>query len=265
MAEHISSFMTHPLVLCFMFLSSVGGFIMFCCGVKDRGKKRLAFTQKYINLFTEYGKKIPGLHLSYKSKSIDDLVVSNCIVWNCCSKTIVKDDVATPLTIKTDGKILSAAIIFCNHPTNDIKIVGQKRNKIEFTFLNRNNGCVIQVFHTGKVNSLVLECEIIDGEKVKYVPSEYSNLLEQSDWKNNFFSGSLIVGMICMMIVCFFNAYNLSTYLFVNSGNGEDIVALILAFVSSFCYCLAFALLGNKRFDLNIPKDLRKKACKMGW
>jgi hypothetical protein len=74
---------------------------------------------------------------------------------------------------------------------------------------------------------------------------------------------AFIVGILSVLFGCFYSAYKLSQFVFIDNYDGEDPISLIMGFVTSIIWCFLFAYIGNRRYDLNIPNDLKTEACKL--
>jgi len=123
-----------------------------------RGKRvrKPTYFIKSNNLVTGFSKKLDKLQLLYGKTSIENLTVSKIAFWNGGAETIEASNIveADPLRIEAgdDCDILDAYIIQENNKANkfQIELVNSKLVKILFDYLEKREGGVIQVIHTGK-------------------------------------------------------------------------------------------------------------------
>ncbi len=265
----MSEFMQMPIIQFLLFVGGVIGIVSFVDAKRNNPKKQIAYTQKYLPIINaNYVKKIPLLHIFYMSNKIESLEITNFIFWNLGNQTIKKDDLARALMIKSSNgtEILTAEILYSNHKENQVKIISQNKDEIEldFFFLNVKDGCVIKIVHTGDSNNLRLDSDFIGEAKIKCMESEKKDLLDD----NGLFFKSIeivfLVGMVCMMFFCFYNAYMFSekylTGYQINNNENFEKVNVAFNFIYSTIMCFIYAYVVNYRYDLKIPKGLRKKA-----
>lgn len=105
---------------------------------------------------------------------IDTLSVSKFAIWNSSNKLISNADMVSsqPLRILADEstEILEAQIVSEVEPANEFKI-SKKTSKevwVDFDFVEKREGIVVQVLHTGSTNSLQLDCKIKGGGAIKH-------------------------------------------------------------------------------------------------
>lgn len=215
-----------------------------------------------------YVKKIPLLHIYYMSNKIESLEITNFIFWNLGNQTIKRDDLARALTIKSSNgiEILTAEILYGNHKENQVKIISQNKDEIEldFFFLNVKDGCVVRIVHTGDSNNLQLDCDFVGDAKIKCIESEKKDLLDDNGLFFKSLEIAFLVGMVCMMLFCFYNAYMFSekylTGYQINNSENLDKANVVFNFIYSTIMCFMYAYVVNCRYDLKIPKELKKNA-----
>ncbi len=101
---------------------------------------------------------IPALtvHFQGHGEPIENLTVSKVVFWNAGRETIRKQDVVKPqgivLKVKDGYKILHAEIIQRNASENNFDTTSSQdktQATLTFEYIDRNEGVVIQIFHTG--------------------------------------------------------------------------------------------------------------------
>lgn len=157
------------------FLIAIGGIILavffYYRGTKNREP---VFAIRTYNLLTDSSSKMTGLTINYKTEIVNNLSITKIAFWNQGRETIKKGDIPNgdPLRINArDGiKILDAEVIASNNSANkfDVSAIeNQSSIRISFDYLDKNQGGVIQIIHTGSFsNDLILEGTIMGAGKI---------------------------------------------------------------------------------------------------
>jgi hypothetical protein len=97
-----------------------------------------------------------GLKISYKDQIIENLSVSNIVFWNKGTETIDNQDIIKqdPLRIECseNNHILEATVIRSNKLANQLSLEVRDSGKaayVTFEYLDKNNGGIFQIIHTG--------------------------------------------------------------------------------------------------------------------
>ena len=98
-----------------------------------------------------------GITVMYKGQSIPRLTRTRVWIWNPTDKTIHDADLepSDPLRINfdSDGQILAATVLTSHRPVTNFRAVPHPISAIDvpisFKFLDRHDGAVIEVLHTG--------------------------------------------------------------------------------------------------------------------
>lgn len=131
------------------------------------------------NLIYGFCNIVDDLEITFESEPVENLTISKIIFWNNGLETINYDDLTTinPLRIKgiSETKILQASIIRSNNKSSNFTLEYFKEDnkvKINFDYLDQNQGVVIQVIHTGKSSK---DIEILgDIKGVKSITQRFS-------------------------------------------------------------------------------------------
>jgi len=168
------------------FMSMIG-FFMGVAGIvtgyifyrKGLVQKKPVWDVRTENIVSDFISKIDNLEVTYKNQKIENLSFSRIIFWNDGKDPIDKSDISSlnPLSISVtsaDVLILDATIVGKNSDASQIgvSISSDRRNvSIEFEYLNRGKGCVIEIVHTG-INSEALSIvgDIKGVEKIQKKP-----------------------------------------------------------------------------------------------
>lgn len=142
--------------------------------IKGKKKLELSCYTTTKSIMKDGKELIEGLKVVYNERVISDLSITRLAIWNSGTEVLnVSDIVATqPLQITTaNEEILDAIIITSSEKTNECKIVHKSERNvcIGFEYMNKRDGLVIQILHTGDAAGLKVICKIKGGEKLKCV------------------------------------------------------------------------------------------------
>lgn len=137
---------------------------------KSNRKKELSCYFK-TNKIIQAGKTlIPKLDLKYNGEEIEDLSITKIAIWSSGNELINKNDVVDkkPLTIKSaspETKILDGDIVSQSETINEFQIVEKNNTEIviDFSYVEKADGVVIQVMHSGNLEDLNVEGKIKGG------------------------------------------------------------------------------------------------------
>jgi len=126
-------------------------------------EKRLCYALRTINLVRDVDStKMPGVTMSFAGydQSITNVSVTRLALWNSGRETITKKDVKKPVAVQISGDgnvILSVGILAYSPPDNPNEFTYTRsldglRASIEFDFIDRCQGIVLQILHTGLSN-----------------------------------------------------------------------------------------------------------------
>lgn len=134
-------------------------------GIKGRAKKSLSLSLIGYNLIKDFSEKIDGLNVSFNDDKVKNFTVTKIAVWNSGNITLTKSDIvdADPfrIEISDDLIILDYQILQTNEPSNQFKLISAKTEegkeylKVDFDYIDRRQGCVIQIFHNGQSSSQI--------------------------------------------------------------------------------------------------------------
>lgn len=147
-------------------------------GVKGKKRKQFTYAKKSNYIIQNKVKTIEKLDLKFDGKSIDVLTISTIVIWNSQNTEIRREDIVSEYELSINSEdnteILDAKIIYENEPANkfSIKKLSSKKVVFDFEYVDRKEGFVVQIFHTGKSNSLKVDCKIKGGESIK----QYQNI-----------------------------------------------------------------------------------------
>lgn len=125
--------------------------------IKSLRAKRPVWRIRSNNLISDYQNILTKLLISYDGNQVADLTVSKIVFWNSGQETIDRDDIQTanPLRVIVaeglaflDVKVLQS----CGDSANFSVRVSDDRGAVflDFDYLDKNHGALIQVVHNGK-------------------------------------------------------------------------------------------------------------------
>ena len=122
--------------------------------LKNRKIKQLSYQNKSFDLIDDEISKIENFDVLYNGERIKDLTVSKIYLWNSGNTIIYNSDIASKDRIRCvfpDSAILNSKIIAVADDACNIRL-GEKQTggilPIEFEYLEKNQGVVINVLHT---------------------------------------------------------------------------------------------------------------------
>lgn len=168
---------TSPYFSAINFLIAVGGIILAVIFYWRSTKNREpVFAIKSYNILADSSSKMTGLTVNYKTEIVNNLSITKIAFWNQGRETIKRNDIpeGDPLriSIKNGIKILDAEVISSNNPANKFQISSIDNDssvRIFFDYLDKNQGGVIQIIHTGTTsNDLSIEGTVMGvGKPIK--------------------------------------------------------------------------------------------------
>lgn len=119
---------------------------------------------------------IPEVQISYCGQTIDNLAVTRFAIWNSGNKLLNSNDIVDtkPLSITSndDGSdILDASIIKRSEESNKFTIDKKSAHcaELQFDYIDKQEGIIVQILHTGSAKNISLSTLIKGGKKLKNV------------------------------------------------------------------------------------------------
>lgn len=211
------------------------------------------------------------IEIFFSGTKVDKLYKTLIYIWNSGNQIIKKDELNTKdpfrFEIENNKEILSIKTIKSTREVIDFNAYHEKKinfYKINFDYLDPNDGAVIEVLHNGSIDDLKLKGTVMGISKIKNTESNKENFFvkivnESFIFNSTFISNTpRIFAIIVFLIGCsmaFFAGYlyiNPETKIVTQISDGKSI------FIGSLIY-IAFGLivfLSNKR---QYPKNLEIK------
>lgn len=124
---------------------------------KSKKVKLPRYAIRSTNIVRDLSSKFGSLEMRYSGKSIENFTATKILFWNAGSDTIDNRDIASsdPITVhvKEDYKILDSKILHEKNKANNFSITtysDQSYILLEFDYIDKDEGAVIQLIHTGR-------------------------------------------------------------------------------------------------------------------
>ncbi|MFB2878251.1 hypothetical protein [Floridanema aerugineum] len=118
--------------------------------------------------------KVQKLEMSYNSHKIERLTFTNLVFWKAGKDTIHNKDIAAgdPLKIRLSGnhKILDVKLVYESDKINQFNYnIDNVQSEISFSFdyLDKDDGVIMQIVHTGKHSDFQISGTIKGAGKIK--------------------------------------------------------------------------------------------------
>lgn len=130
------------------------------------------------NVISGAKSKYENLKVLYFKTAVENFTVSKILFFNQGSETITRNDIATSYSLRIttkDCELLDASVLQANKPSNNFSLSWDKSGEfvyIDFDYLDKNQGGVIQVAHTGlDSNNLEVQGDIVGVHKLIQIPA----------------------------------------------------------------------------------------------
>ena len=124
--------------------------------LRSRRAKVPCWAVSTVRLVTDRVSALPDIQIRYKDQAIQQLSVSRVTFYKKGAETIRREDIprTSPLRIVAANRVamLDASLVATNNPTNAITVAFDAPSNlavVSFDYLDRSNGCVVEVIHTG--------------------------------------------------------------------------------------------------------------------
>jgi hypothetical protein len=164
-------------------VASVGLLATYLTHRWSRRDRIPCYAIRHFNVIDKSGGNFPALRITYHGhgEELEVFSSSNITIWNSGRETIRKADIAKadPIQVRvTNGVFVDAAVIRFTREVNRFDCVLKKDKDaidVTFDFLDRDDGAVIQVFHSaGKRHDLSVHGTIVGAAKWREVDLSFS-------------------------------------------------------------------------------------------
>ena len=155
-------------------LGAAGVLLAFVFYFRGKRVRQPVFRTRTFALIEDKTAKIQSLKILYNDQPVENLSLTRVAIWNRGSEPIRFSDFAETdkLRIKVEdgAKLLGTQIHATNSPTNKFAIIPENENgviNINFEYFQKNEGVVINIYHTGKPQTKILpQGTVIGGEQL---------------------------------------------------------------------------------------------------
>ena len=138
-------------------IAIIGLFLAIFFYIKSKKVKLPYYAISSQNIVRDLVSRIDSLEMLYAGERIENLTATKIAFWNAGNDTIKREDIPdkAPLTInvKKGYKILNAIILHFIEKSNEFSIhISDDKSHItiDFEYLDKNEGVIIQLLHTGR-------------------------------------------------------------------------------------------------------------------
>ncbi len=167
-------------------LAIVGIIVSYYFYIKSKRNKEPVYSIKSVNVISDYSSKYQALKVIYRGSKVENFTVTKILLYNRGAETITKQDIETINHLRIIGKdttaLLDAKILQANNASNNFDVFLDKEPYIEqkakiylidFDYINKDQGAVIEVIHTGLTSAdIVIVGDIIGVQNLTEVPPE---------------------------------------------------------------------------------------------
>lgn len=132
--------------------------------IKSKREKRPCFNKQSYVLVQDRLSKIDAIQILYRGQSIRNLTLTKLAIWNGGRDPIDRQDVAPtdPIRIEIVGTadLLSSELTHSTTRANNFSIqpdLTEKKITISFDYFGRNEGILLDIYHTGWNDDVVLK------------------------------------------------------------------------------------------------------------
>ena len=276
----LEKLMNSPIAWTVLSLIAIAGFVYaIVCQCINKEKKEFSYSLKINHLIRKKKSKFEKLHVAYEGQEIENLCISKFAIWNSGNRTLNDVDMVgtKELTIYAlnESKILDYELVLSSEKTNNFSIqrIDEHTIKIFFKYVDKKDGIIVQVIHTGYEEDIQIDCKIKGGKPIRNTDNEtVSNTIKNISNRIRFLEkpililvGIMISITILMSIVSVIAIFdiNLQRLLFSPNQSLQDCraISITLAIVFgkySLIMLILYISLIKRRFGIGIPSVLKK-------
>ena len=269
MSEDVGAILNSPWIRLLLFVLAIAGLpLTFFLHRRGRKEKLPRYDLRSNILVQDLTARYEPLQVTYNRKQVQNVTATRVTIWNAGGETINHDDVPAgdPIIIRPHGQceILEAKKVKENKPANNFRISRTDDGagvKCEFEYIDKGQGVVIQLIHTGKGDDDLEISGTVKGAPNggKLVRKKFDVAAEEAT------TGMLLrlafggFGLLFVLgiygILSFFSIASTSSIFPTSSITIEKLLAMAIVLGLFFTISLLIINAGNLRTQL--PKDLR--------
>ena len=162
--------MQNPAVQAVLAICTITGTIFGIWGFAiSRRRKEISYAVESFVLVKKNKSTIPKMKLLFDNRQVESLTATNITLWNSGNDAIQRGDIVKdkPLILSAPDtvEILDVQVMKQNEESNLFSVeMVDGTPTIDFDYMNKKEGAVLQVYHTGPADELALDCKIIGGK-----------------------------------------------------------------------------------------------------
>ena len=273
----LTSLMNNPIAWLILALVTVASLIFAIFShITNKERKEITYAKITNTLIYNQKKSFEKLKVFYEEKPIDNLYVSRIAIWNSGNRVLketdfVKDN-SLRINLENESEILEATIIKETENTNKFTISqnNAKQLDINFDYVDKKDGVILQVIYTGKKRDLKISCKIMGGEPIKEFTNEsfyekgIVTIIRNKKIRIRYFVSNIVLLFIAgiMMMVFGIKDYYFpkkinNTFEALQKNKNDSFIGIIgglfIILLTIFLLCFIF-----KRNYYGIPSKIRK-------
>lgn len=269
----LDKLMVNPYAWLFLSLLSVFS-VIFGIYTWKKGQSKKEFAYSFVShSIVRNGKKInPAVKVTFNGMELNNLTSTRFVIWNSGNQVINYSDMVKEkdlTVIAADGtEILSVEIVGQSDETNKFCLSGmtERTQCLHFDYVDKREGVVLQIFHTGYNDDLSMSCKIKGGKAVRNTnkaPKRFPRLAKIDPQKAvavmaGITAGFLSIFSIVMVLSLWIpKLYHLLFSVPVNNVVSNVVMTIIYAAVTLFTDILCLKMI-RKTFQFSVPHTLRK-------
>ncbi len=210
--DWLKSLMEDPVAWAILALISLGSFVYaVVCQHINQERKGFSYTASTHTWMERGERNFQKAMNTYAGQGIQERYITEFTIWNSGNKTIHPSDMVPSrelgIVALADCEILDAKIVKAPEITNRFALAAESSSKwkITFDYVDRQEGLVLQVIHTGACGSVAADCKLKGGGPKKSILDETdADFPEERRWVARFVDLFLALGVLLSGLVAFF-------------------------------------------------------------
>ena len=156
-------------------LTIIGFVLAYVFYRRSRRSKEPCWSVRNNVLIEGYSSKVGKLDIRFKDEQVENLSIARIAFWNQGAETLDRHDIETinPLRIEADEEIeiLDVSVSLTNSSSSQFEtelVNDRKSAKLDFAYLDKGQGAIVQIIHTGiKESDIQIVGDIKSVKKIK--------------------------------------------------------------------------------------------------
>lgn len=238
--------------------------------VTSKEKKEISYMVNTYEIVRSGENMIPEFQISYSGQPICNLTVSRFAIWNSGNRLLDFNDIVDtkPLSIISDdgADILNASIIKYSEEANKFTVekISAHCAELKFDYMDKHDGIVLQILHTGSIKNISLSVLIKGGKKLKNAEKHVMVIKNKKMYKAiyiallSFEMVILLITSITLIVETLDQMQHDVPLEFMLLGlKVSPLILLATIAVISVIATIMYYQIVKKKFHLNVPSTLR--------